>query len=117
MNSNNNNNNNNKGGRMLLVGNFGSNNSGNRLRKTPHEPLTEADKASWERWAETAFCSLLQNPGYTQAHEVLVREAGLIADTFVNMAKERFDAHGALSEDTDTPNTNVFSVVYEQTKN
>ena len=94
-------------GRGLL--DFGSR-TGDRLRRSPQAPLSEADKASWERWAETAFCSLVQNPGYTQDHDTLVREAGLIADTFVNMAKERFDLPSEAANDTDVPTTNVFTI-------
>lgn len=101
-----NNNNKNNNGRRLLDGGKGT---GDRLRRSSLAPLTEADKASWERWAETAFCSLMQNAGYTQDHDTLVREAGLIADTFVNMAKERFDLPSEAANAANVPSTNVFT--------
>lgn len=89
--------------RILLTENTNCK-TNDRLRRSHQAPLSEADKASWERWAETAFCSLVQNPGYVQDHETLVHEAGLIADTFVNMAKARFES------DNNEPVTNVFRI-------
>lgn len=94
----------------ILLAEVMNSKAADRLRRSPQAPLSEADKASWERWAETAFCSLVQNPGYVQDHDTLVREAGLIADTFVNMAKERFEAPSQAENGDGEPITNVFRI-------
>jgi hypothetical protein len=83
-----------------------SNNKFFSSKKTqkPIKFVSDDETKSWERWAETAFCALLQNPaiGSKESNEEIVAEAAAIADRFLTMARERQEPHSTFEDEEST---------------
>lgn len=80
--------------------------------------LTPEDRSSWERFAETALVSLMNNPAFHEGRDnaQLVKEASLVADTLLNESLMRFAPRqrGVRVEDEDdairSGNTGLFNL-------
>ena len=82
------------------------------LKKDARKPFTAEEQAVWDRFTETSFCALLQNGKAleTPSNTVLVEQAAQMADTLLNLRRERFD-DSSNDDEYSGEDTGVFKVV------
>ena len=92
------------------------------LKKDARNPFTAEEQAIWDRFAETSLCTLMQNSskstdaGAKANNLAMVEEAGQMADTLLNMRRERFEDESSDEMGTRFEDTGVFTIPHSMRK-